>query len=319
MKKLWINRRTIDMKRICYFSLLFFIVVIVSTECAFSQKGNPKEPIYFTDKLNLTFVSKLPPQIQAVSGIAISKQGNIWVHNDEGLPVLYCLDSLANLKRTLYLNHQNKAWKNLSNAYDGRFYLGAFSKKNQKTIQSKIYSLENPDLINNEIYTGKITNIKFENKNTQQANVEGIEIFAFIKIDSSFILFAKEPTKADTDLISIYTIPNHAGSYNPLLIDSLNLVGRKSPLKNLGGASLSPDKKLIALISNDCIWFITGFHEKSFNRAKVYKFDLNKTSNFGGIAFYSNTILFLVEKGVKDINNSSLYRLDIGSIKSKIK
>jgi hypothetical protein len=303
------------------FPVLIILKLLISLcYSSYGQITSHKEPIIIKDEVQLELINKLPTQISEASGLIITHKGDFWTHNDGGLPVLYCLDSMGNLSRTLYLNHRNRGWEEITIDNSGTVYLGGFGNNKNDRQDLKFYIIKNLDSLASTIYTADIINFKYKDQTEYPppANKRKFDADAFIKYDDFLYIFTKSNIKKPSAFVRIYKIPSYAREYEAEVFDSLYLGNKIFTGNSIGGAALSPDKKIIALVGADCLWLVTGYQGKSFKNVKVHQLPLNHLSNKGGIAFYSNTVLYLVDETINGLQQGALYRLDLSHIISKL-
>jgi hypothetical protein len=286
----------------------------------FAQKkqDNPAVTIIDTDKITLREIGSLPKVVKEASGLEITKGSHLWTHNDGGLPVLYCIDTLGNLIKTVYLNHPNAGWEDLAQDDEGNIYVGAFGNNKNDKKSCKIYILPPPDSIKTNVFTGDVIKYSYKDQTVfpAPAHKKNFDVDAFICFNDSLYLFSKNRTSPFTGYTKIYSLPQKSGEYQAPAIDSIFL--GKGPIMDfwITGADISPDKKTLALLSHDCIWLIRDFKGTKFSTGKIFKLDLNHFSHKAGLCFSSNNRLYIVDELELELIGGKLYELDLAALDS---
>lgn len=265
-------------------------------------------------------IFSLPPQIKEASGLVITNNKNFWTHNDGGVPVLFCLDSTGSITKTLHFNHRNNGWEDL--AYiNGSLYIASIGNNKNIRKDLRILKILYPDTITQPIITAEVIKFKYENQ-TEFPPLQkdfNFDADALLAIDQNLYIFTKNRTKPYTGYTNIYKLPNHAGDHNAILVDSLFM--GKGPMFDywITGADISPDQSMIALLGHQCVWILKDFKIDSFSSSRVYKLNLNHFSHKAGIAFSSNSTLYIVDERELGLPGGKVYRLDLNPIIPQLK
>jgi WD40 repeat protein len=305
-----------------YFSLSLIAVSLLTCYSLLAQKNQdaPSVKIVNSEDFKFREIGTLPKIIKEASGLEMIN-GRLWTHNDGGLPVLYCIDTTANLVKTVYLNHPNTGWEDLAQDEHGNLFVGAFgNNKNDKKL-CKIYIIQPPDSIKTNVYTAQVIKYTYRDQKAfppppQQKN---FDVDAFICFNDSLYLFSKNRTAPFTGFTRIYSLPQAPGEYQAITVDSIYL-GKGAMMDFwITGADISPDKKILALLSHDCIWFIKDFKSGKFSSGKIIKLNLKHFSHKAGICFSSNRHLYIVDELELDLIGGKLYDLDLTQLDSYFK
>jgi hypothetical protein len=265
-------------------------------------------------------IGTLPQHIKEASGLEMTAAGNLWTHNDGGLPMLFCIDPEGTVKRSLQLNHKNAGWEDLTQDDEGNFYVGAFGNNKNDKRELKIYKLPNPDSISENVFTAEIIKYHYaDQKNYPAADAaKNFDVDAFTAIGDSLYLFTKNRTKPFTGYTKIYGIPQSPGSYDINPIDSLYL-GDGPMIDNwVTGADVSPDGKMLVLLSHQCLWIIKNFHGKKFSEGKIVRVNLNHLSHKAGICFKNDNELYIVDELELGFLGGKVYSYDLKQLYNKL-
>jgi hypothetical protein len=77
------------------------------------------------------------------------------------------------------------------------------------------------------------------------------------------------------------------------------------------GADISPDKKILALLSHDKVWLFSCFEGDRFFSGKKKTIELGNFSQKEGICFVTNTKLYITDELTKNILGGNLYELTL--------
>jgi hypothetical protein len=294
--------------------VLLFLVAIEAA--AQKRQDSPSIRVIDSDKVILQEVGTLPKIVKEASGLTITSDLRLWTHNDGGLPVLYCVDTLGNLLKTLYLNHPNSGWEDLTQDDKGNFYLGSFGNNKNDKKSCKIYIIMPPDSIKSNVYTADVIKYTYKDQTSFPAPPaqKNFDVDAFITFKDSLYLFSKNRTNPFTGFSKVYALPQKPGEYQAITVDSIYL-GKGAMMDFwVTGAALSRDKKTLALLSHDCIWLIRDFHGSKFSTGKIYKINLKHFSHKAGICFVSNDALFIVDELELNLIGGKIYKLNLRNI-----
>jgi hypothetical protein len=271
-----------------------------------------------TQEGTLKPLAHLPQVLHESSGLAYTKSGKLWTIIDSKLPILYNINTVGEIQRFIYLNHKNLDWEDMTQDDQGNFYIGNFGNNGNKRRDLKIIKVSPPDSIKSDTLNLSPINggvIKFRYPDQKlfppPANNLEFDMEAMIAFGNSLYLFSKNRTKPFTGYTKMYKLPNTPGDYVAELIDSVNL-GPGFMLDTwVTGADISPDKKILALLSHDKVWFFYCFEGDRFFSGKKQIIPLGNFSQKEGICFVTNTKLYITDELTKNILGGNLYELTI--------
>lgn len=259
---------------------------------------------------------KLPAHINEASGLVITSPGKLWAHNDDGLPVLFCVDSTGKIIRSIHINSANKGWEALAIDKNKNVYIGAFGNNKNDRDDLRILKISNPETIEAPITNPEIINFKYEDQHTfpPPAALRNFDADAMIALDSSLYIFTKNRTVPFTGFTKIYRLPNRPGNHTATLIDSIQLGGKTMMDYWVTGADLSPDQTTLALLGHTYIWVISDFKEYQFSSGRITRLELDHYTHKAGIVFVSNNELYLVDENEMGILGGKIYCLNLREI-----
>jgi hypothetical protein len=134
---------------------------------------------------------------------------------------------------------------------------------------------------------------------------------SMVHLNNSLYLFSKNRSKPFTGYTKVYKLPTEPGKYVAELVDSVNL-GPGHVLQTwVTSASLSPDKKILALLSHDKVWLFYCFKGDKFFSGKKKIIELNNFSQKEAICFITNKELYLTDELTKNVLGGNLYHLKL--------
>ena len=264
-------------------------------------------------KVPLREIGKLPKILREASGLEITSSGYLWSHNDDGIPALYCIDSLGKLVRAVQLNVANRGWEDLAQDDEGNIYIGGFGNNKNDKKDLRIYKIPNPELIQANITTPQIISYRYSDQKffPPDPTNRNHDVDAFFAWDEHLYLFTKNRSNPFKGYSKIYRLTQEPGEQTAELIDSV-FVGDGPMLNNwVTSVDISPDGKKLALLLHDRVLFLTGFTKNSFSNAAVFELNLENYSHKAGLCFRDDEMIYIVDELEFDILGGKLYTLDL--------
>ncbi len=266
--------------------------------------------------VRLTKLGDLPPRLYESSGLEYTRDNNsdnIWTIVDSNLAILFCLDSIGQIKKAIHLNNVNHGWEDLSQDDLGNFYVGDFGNNFNKRKDLKIYKIPAPDYLKEKVVTAEIINFHYPDQRDfpPGPKARNFDMDAMICFGNSIYLFSKNRTKPFSAYTKMYKLPNIPGDYTAELIDSVYLGPGHMLNTWVTGADISPDKKTMALLTHDKVWLFQCFNGDAFFKGKKKTIELNHFSQKEGICFFDNETLFIADERTENILGGSLYQLKL--------
>ena len=304
------------MKR-CHFTIL---VLALSVADLFAQPLGRVPELLAAVEIDLKVVAPLPKILKEASGLEITETGLLWTHNDDRFSILYGLDTLGNIVRTIHLNHPNNGWEDLTRDQKGNLYVGSFGNNQNQRRDLAIYKIAKPENITDQVYTAGVIEYRYPDQH-EFPPPEGRKNFdadAFTSIGDSLYLFTKNRTQPFTGYSKVYRLPQEPGKYEAVLYDSIYL-GKGTMIDHwVTSADVSPDGKWLLLLSHDCIWIISNFENKRFSEGNIFKIDLQNFSHKTGLCFVSDTKIQIVDELELGFLGGQIYSLDLSEVFSAI-
>lgn len=291
------------------------IVCISSAYTIYTNTTENKPVILDHKKIPLEEIGNLPKVLKEASGLAITEGKNFWSHNDDGIPALYCMDSVGNLIKAIHLNAKNSGWEDLALDDKGNLYIGGFGNNDNTKRDLKIYKIANPDQVEAPVTIPEIIHYTYSDQKEfpPSAAAKNFDVDAFVFFNDALWLFTKNRTVPFTGYSKIYRLMPKPGNQVAELVDSV-FIGKGAMLNHwLTGADISPDKTTLALLFHDHVLFIKDFQHTSFSKGKAYKLPLQHFSHKAGIAFKNNNEIYIVDEREFNWLGGKLYKLKLNA------
>ncbi len=263
-----------------------------------------------------TKLGDLPPRLIESSALEFTRKGNsdnIWTIVDSNLAILFCLDSVGQIKNAIHLNNANHGWEDLSQDDEGNFYIGDFGNNFNKRKDLKIYKIPPPDSIKEKVIVADIISFQYPDQHDfpPAPKHKNFDMDAMVCFGNSIYLFSKNRTKPFTGYTRMYRLPNVPGKYTAELVDSVYLGPGHMLNTWVTSADISPDKKTLALLTHDKVWLFQCFNGDAFLKGKKRTISLNHFSQKEGICFKDNNTLLISDERTEHILGGGLYQLTL--------
>jgi hypothetical protein len=286
---------------------LFLLMLSVTSTVSNAQETKIPDGTFTT-------LAHLPDVLRESSDIMVTKNGTLWTIVDSKLPFLYNISETGEVKRVVNLNHKNLDWEDVAQDDDGNVYVGNFGNNGNKRKDLRIIKLPCPDSLKSDtIYNGGMIHFTYpDQKAYPPARAQmNFDMEAMITFNNSIYLFSKNRTSPFTGYTKVYKLPTKPGKYVAELIDSVNLGPGKMLDTWVTSADISPDKKIVALLTHDKVWLFYCFKGDKFFSGKMKTIPLNNFSQKEGICFINNTEFYITDELYKDILGGNLYKLTL--------
>jgi hypothetical protein len=285
-----------------------------------SQPNGLTRTTQLSELYSLKETGNLPTHVHEASGLAMTSPKKFWTHNDDGIPVLFCIDSAGNIIKSIHINSENKGWEDVAVDKNNNLYIGSTGNNKNDRIDLRILKIPNPESVNNQVIQPEIINFSYEDQHSfpPSARSRNFDSDALIALDTSLYIFTKNRTVPFSGFTKVYHLPNHSGNHKAILIDSIYLGGNNMMDFWVTGADISPDRATLALLGHSSIWLISEFKGDKFSTGKITKLELGHYSHKAGISFISNTQLYIVDEKEFGILGGKIYHLDLKEFPKKV-
>lgn len=232
-------------------------------------------------------MTTLPTSLNENSGMIMTSNNNLWIHNDSGNePFLYKIDSNGVLLDTIKLiGVIAKDWEDITQDAQGNVYIGDFGNNSHNRTDLVIYKIPNPDNILVDSVVPQEIKFTYSDQTVFPDPDQNKDCEAMFHHNNSLYLISKNWGNGQSS--NFYKLPDSPGTYVANLFDSLI-----SPM--ITGADMHPSGRL-AILSMNSLFLIDSITGDDFRngRSKVINLALSQKE---GICFSdSNTILISQE------------------------
>ncbi len=253
--------------------------------------------------------------LSELSGFEFDRSGKLWGINDSGNPPeLYQIDSIGNIARIIRItNAKNIDWEDMTQDDQGHFFIGDFGNNTNKRRVLTIYKIENPVDIRGNKTRAEIIKFKFkELMHTKKVpdSIMNYDIEAFVYYNKELFLFTKNRTKPFDGYTHLYSIGSFAANHNVKYISKFRTCSSNKYLCWITSASISPDKKKLALLSSNKIFIFRNWRGNDFFSGQVKEIDLGLVTQKEAITFYNDSIVLYADEKFKGIGGN-VYFLNI--------
>lgn len=266
------------------------------------------------DVATLNEMFSLPVALNECSGLQYYDNGYIWAHNDSGdLPVIYQLDSVGHIVQIKRItNAANFDWEDFAKDDQGNLYIGDFGNNTNSRKSLQIYKIKNPESIDSERIPAETIIYTYSDQNEfpPPKNQLNFDVEAMIALKSSLYLFTKNRTSPYSGYVKRYKLPNTPGEHTAELMDSL-LLDNNMLTSWITGADISPDKKKLVLLASNTVWLFQNFEGDDFFNGTITQVRLPHLTQKEGIAFISNTEVYICDELFQNSFGGKLYKLDL--------
>lgn len=261
-------------------------------------------------------ICSLPNTLSENSGMLISSENAIWLHNDGGDSAkLYLIDTFGTILKTILIsNVTNVDWEDITYDHQGRVYIGEFGNNNNTRQDLKVYRIPHPDSISgNTVIAETIAYFYPEQTTFPPINSEKkYDTEALIHYQDSLYIFTKDRTSPHQGYTWLYQIPADTGMHAAILLDSFQ-TNQISYIFEVTGAALSPNQEQLALLGANRVWWFTNFTGNRFFDGTVQDVSLNSTSQKEALDFVDNQRLYFSNES-SILGPAQLGELDLSSL-----
>ncbi len=264
----------------------------------------------------------LPLGEKESSGLCTINGGKtFWTINDSDRQAqLYEFDSLGTAIRTVTVeNASNIDWEEITTDPEGNIYIGDFGNNDNNRKDQKIYIVKNTDLLQSNIVSAEIINIRYANQNQfPPIDLEkNFDMEAMIFLKGKLHLFSKNRTNPFSGYTYEYIIDSKPGQYTVSPIDSFKTGPGPMLFFWVTGAAISADYSQMILLSHDRLWLFYPLNPDFPLKSPVKQVTLNHFSQKEGICFSDPNRIWITDEVNTTINNGGkLYSADLSSVLS---
>lgn len=266
----------------------------------------------------LRTITTMPPALAENSGLLVSPQGRLWLHNDSGDSAkLYEMDTFGVIQQTILVQGvQAVDWEDITQDPQGQVYVGDFGNNNNNRQNLVIYQLPSLDSLSSNSTTAAA--IQFYYPEQTAFPPAGPELKydaeALIYYQDSLYIFTKDRTNPHQGYTWLYRIPADTGYHAAELIDSFN-TQQSNVIFEVTGAALSPNGQQLALLGATRLWLFDNFSNGRFFDGNVQIINFSGISQREALDFVSNSWLYIGNES-SFLGAAQLQALDLSSFLS---
>lgn len=265
---------------------------------------------------NLRLVTPIPNTLSENSGLLVSPEGRLWLHNDSGDSAkLYEMDTFGVIQQSILVNGvQAVDWEDITQDPQGRVYVGDFGNNSNNRQNLVVYRLPSLDSLTGNNTTAAAIRFYYPEQTAYPpANTElKYDAEALIYYQDSLYIFTKDRTSPHLGYTWLYRIPADTGYHAAQLIDSFN-TQQSNVIFEVTGAALSPNGRQLALLGATRLWLFSNFSGGRFFDGSVQILNLGRISQKEALDFASNTLLYIGNES-SILGAAQLCALDLSTI-----
>ncbi|QHT66494.1 hypothetical protein GXP67_07400 [Rhodocytophaga rosea] len=258
-------------------------------------------------------VASLPAVLSETSGLEASNANIIWSHNDSGgQPVLYGIDTLGNLVRSITItNATNVDWEEITRDDNGNIYIGDFGNNDNNRQNLRIYKIPDPLTFSGNSVLAEVINFTYADQTAfPPADAQkNFDMEAMVFFNDSLFLFSKNRTIPFDGFTRLYKLPATPGTFTASYVDRFS-TGNEPLLSQITAADISQDKKKLVLLSYGNLYCFSDFQGSQFFKGQLTKLTFNGVTQKEGICFVDNCRVYISDEEAFGVGRK-LYQLDI--------
>jgi hypothetical protein len=244
----------------------------------------------------LTFIARLPRNLNENSGLAILDSTSVWFIEDGGNPAkIYQVDLKGNLLKEFEVkNAKNEDWEDLTADPDGHVYIGDLGNNQHNRQELLIYKIPDPRTESGDKIGAEQIKLRYPAGKGSRSK-GGHDAEALFYREGFLYIITKDRAKPFTGEAFIYKVPAKEGTYEA------RLVGNFTPCRERGvceitAADISPDGKRVVLLGYGTLWVFSDFNTDDFTSGKLTTINLGVTTQLESVGFLDERTLLLSDE-----------------------
>lgn len=264
---------------------------------------------------NLRLVAPMPSTLAENSGLIVTPQGRLWLHNDSGDSAkLYEIDTFGVVQQTVLVSGvQAVDWEDMTQDAQGRVYVGDFGNNSNNRQDLVVYRLPSLDSLTTTTTTAAAIRFYYPEQTAYPpANVAlKYDAEALIHHNDSLYIFTKDRTNPHLGYTWLYRIPADTGYHAAQLLDSFN-TQQINVIFEVTAAALSPDGQRLALLGATRLWLFSNFTNGRFfdGNVQVINYSISQKE---AVDFVNNQLLYIGNES-SILGAAQLNALDISTL-----
>ncbi|MFK7799721.1 MAG: T9SS type A sorting domain-containing protein [Aureispira sp.] len=267
---------------------------------------------------NLSLVTPLPSTLDENSGLIVTPQGRLWLHNDSGDSAkLYEIDTFGVVQQTVLVSGvQAVDWEDITHDAQGRVYVGDFGNNANNRQDLVVYRLPSLDSLTTPTTTAEAIRFYYPEQTAYPPASAALkyDAEAVIHYNDSLYIFTKDRTNPHLGYTWLYRIPADTGYHAAQLLDSFN-TQQINVIFEVTAAALSPGGQRLALLGATRLWLFSNFSNGRFFDGNVQVINYN-ISQKEAVDFVTNNVLYIGNES-SILGAAQLNALDISTLLSQ--
>lgn len=247
----------------------------------------------------LTFLAKLPGNLEENSGLAILDSTSLWTIEDGSNPDhIYQVDLKGRiLKEFKVKNARNEDWEDLASDPEGHVYIADLGNNSLNREELVIYKLPDPRKEPGDKIDAEHIKLRYPTgkKGSSENGNKRHDSEAIFYREGYLYIITKDRASPFTGEAFIYKIPAKKGYY------VASLVGTFTPCRVRGvcevtAADISPDGSRVVLLGYGTLWVFSGFSGDDFTSGKLQTINLGVTTQLESVGFLNDSTLLLSDE-----------------------
>lgn len=260
--------------------------------------------------------AQLPSVLYESSGIAQTRPGTIWSHNDAGHEnQLYAFNISGQLLRTITIGHAtNTDWEDLAVDDQKRIYIADTGNNFNMRQDLAIYRIPDPETSAGDTINAEVIRFSFEDQTAfpppaQNAN---FDVEAMVWHGDSLFLFTKDRSSPLSGFTKLYALPAEPGTWTAKLMGS-RYMGYTIASALVTSADIDPETGTLALLVKERLVLFRNYPGNRFFEGEVTEYPfVPLPGQAEAIAFTSPSSLLMTEEGTVT-NSGNLYEISLSA------
>lgn len=248
---------------------------------------------------NLKTIIDLPIELNEVSGFETNPKNPLyWMINDSGnKPILYGLDSVGNIKRSIKIKAKNRDWEDLTTDPEGNIYIGDFGNNDNDSKELSVLKIDTDSIaLNKNTITPEVIKFSYpeQKKFPPKKKDRHFDCEAFFFYNDVLYLFTKSRNPKNYGKTNLYTLPTTPGKHKAKLIDSFNTCNE--PECWVTSADINKDGNKLALLTENSVLVFSKLKQNNFFKSEYKRYIFEYNSQKESVAFKNDSTLFIVDE-----------------------
>ena len=254
------------------------------------------------------------------SGLFLDQNNRIWLHNDGGnLSEIYRINNLGQIDKIIHIkNATNIDWESITSDNNGHVFIADIGNNDNTRQNLSILKIPDPsNIVDDSIIAEKIF-FSYEDQTAfpPAADQMNFDAEAIIHYNQHLYIFTKNRCTPFDGYTYMYKIPDSAGTYIAIKIDSLFLGNGLQEIFQVTDAAIDSNNNHLVLLGYYNIWFINNFSGDQFLSGTLNTLSFPSLSQKEAITWVSSDSLLMSDEffnntgkklyGIKLIDNTEI-------------